>query len=151
MKTYLKRIALLLPLIASLAFLGCNAGCGSPTLEPGGAYAPVDTNGVPTQVADTELFLIDSAYNVAYGTIDLVFKYEYDNRVTLHKLSPKIKTELDKIRPQANEANIAYLRARHAYLLNPTKAGLDTMSTILGKINQLTTAAQAVVPQALGK
>lgn len=142
----MKYIASFLAVVSLAVFIGCH----TPQLAPGGAYAPVDTNGVPTQAADPALYLADSAYNLAHSTMDLVFTYEYNNRATLWKISPSIKQNLDLIRPQAVLANSDYLRARAGYMANPTKANLDTLNAVLGKLQQITQAAQAVLPQAIG-
>jgi len=116
-------------------------------LAPGGAYAPVDANGNPIQAPDMVFYNIDAAYDLAYSTVDAAFRFERDNRTLLWKVSPQIKHTLDSIRPQAVSANADYLRARAAYMANPTPAGLTALQTVLSKISQLATAAAAALPK----
>lgn len=126
--------ALLAVLALGLILTACKS-----TLEPGGAYAP--TNAVP----DKAFYITDGAFMIAAGTLDTAFKFEQQNRLTLWKLSPQIKHTLDKIRPDAAQAVLAYKATREAYKANPTPTGLDILNTVLAKLNQLSTAASAAV------
>ena len=130
-------------LVASL-FL---ASCASHRLESGGAYAPVGEYGTNTVAPDIGFFAVDSAYRIAYSSVDAIFQLEKDNRATLWKLNPEIKHTLDRIRPQAVEANRQYIVARKVYISKPTPANLDIMSAVLAKIQQLTATATAVIPK----
>jgi hypothetical protein len=141
----IKTIAILF-LLAGLAF-GTMTGCGKATLESGGAYAPVDANGVAIVRPDLAFFEVDSAYDLAYSAVHAVFKFERDNRALLWKLSPDIKHTLDKARPQAVSANVRYAQARKAYLANPVPANLSTLQTILAEMQSLASAASAAVPK----
>lgn len=115
---------------------GCKA-----TLQQGGAY------NLTGSAPDMPLFVADTAYQLAYNTIDAVFTTERNNRAFLWSLSPKIKQSLDAIRPQAVAANQDYLKARTAYIANPTPANLSGVQAVLAKIQQLATAAQAALPK----
>lgn len=137
--------------IAGAGLIG--AGC-SGSLAPGGAYAPLLTNSVtgattPAAAPDYQFFLYDSAYQTAWNGINAAFDFEANNRAWLWKLDPNIKKTLDGIRPQAVSANADYLTARGGYLANPTPAGLGTVGTLLGRLQQFSTAAGAVLPKAL--
>ena len=131
-----------LPLVVGLTILlGCKA-----TLESGGAYAPLDTNGVAQVQPDLQFYQIDAAYDLSYSVIDAAFRFERDNRNYLWQISPEIKHTLDSIRPQAAQANIEYLTARAQYMRTPLPTGLTTLQTILAKIQQIAQAAQAALP-----
>lgn len=137
---------LALAMVGALAVTGCKA-----TLEPGGAYAPAVTNSngvvTATQAPDMAFYQVDAAFRVAYSTVDAVFKFEEDNRLALFKLSPDIKHTLDSIRPGAVKARDDYITARAAYMANPVPAGLSNLQTILLRMQQLTSAAQVVIPK----
>lgn len=143
MKKFLFRIETL-GAIASvalwLAFIGWCVGCKA-TLQQGGAY------NLTGSAPDMPLFVADTAYQLAYNTIDAVFTTERNNRAFLWSLSPKIKQSLDSIRPQAVAADQDYLKARAAYIANPTPANLSGVQAVLAKIQQLATAAQAALPK----
>lgn len=138
------------------AFIACAAlpiGCKS-TLESGGAYAPnkqVVENGVTNTVAtfapDKAFFLIDSAYDLTYTTIDELFNIEKKNRQLLFTLDPDIKHKLDKLRPQALQIAREYSVARRAYQSSPTPAGLSVLQTILSRAKAVATAVQSALPQ----
>lgn len=135
--------------ILTLASLLLVSGCAS-KLQEGGAYAPDPTTNavtgiVTTIAADKPFFVVDSAFYLAYSAVDAAFTFERDNRATLWKLSPQIKHDLDAIRPDAVLARNAYMAARKSYIANPTPAGLDTLSTVLAKVQQLQTTANAVI------
>lgn len=138
--------------LCSLAMLPiAETGCNKSTLEPGGAYSPTSTNVVTgevtaTQAPDKEFFIADAAFYTAYSVIDAAFTFERDNRATLWQLDPNVKKTLDKIRPQAVTGKNTYLDARKAYLANPTPAGLSTLQTALGRLQQLQSAVSAVIP-----
>lgn len=125
-------------LIVSLAapLMGCKA-----TLQQGGAY------NLTGSAPDMPLFVADTAYQLAYNTIDAVFTTERNNRTFLWSLSPKIKQSLDSVRPQAVAADQDYLKARAAYIANPTPANLSGVQAVLAKIQQLAVAAQAALPK----
>lgn len=135
----------LLPLAAGL-LLGA-AGCKTPRLEPGGAYAP--TNEVGTVIYnDVGLAVADAAYKFTYETTLSVFRFERDHRAELWALSPKVKQELDRLRPQVVDVNKRWALARSAYKANPTPAGLSTLQTILSELQRLLPAAQSQLNQA---
>lgn len=127
-------------MLATSSLTGCKA-----SLQPGGSYSPVDTNGVATQKPDLAFYEVDSSYNLLYAAVDAAFTFERDNRLWLFKLSPQIKHTLDSIRPQAVSANARYLRTRTAYKANPTPADLSTLGTILAEIQQVSAAATAAI------
>lgn len=152
-----------LPLLTSLAvsltafvigfglifgFSGCKA-----TLEPGGAYAPavISTNASgqivtnATAAPDMTFYSVDVAFLTAYSTTKAIFDWERDNRVFLWQQVPKLKKALDDIRPTAAKAAQDYAVARQAYKAKPTPAGLSQLQTFLGKMEQLSAAASAVV------
>lgn len=121
-------------------------GCKTPQLESGGAYAPVDTNGVATIAPDPVFYQVDAGFYLCYQAVDAAFTFERNNRALLWKLSPSIKHQLDGIRPLAWRAVTEYSAARAAYLGNPTPAGLSGLQAILAKVQQLQAAAAAVLP-----
>lgn len=136
--------------LATVALLLLSPGCASSNarLEPGGAYAPVTGTGTNAVAnPDYSFFVVDSAYNLAYSTIDAAFKFEHDNRQYLWGLSPQIKKTLDSIRPQAAAADSEYLTGRAAYLANPTPAGLSGLQAILAKVQQYASAISAALPK----
>ena len=146
----MRKLRLLIPLVITCA---CLLGCAS-RLESGGAYAPTttvvengQTNIVATAAPDKAFFVADAAFDLSYSAVDAAFNFEKNNRLLLWRLSPEIKRELDKIRPQAFNAVQIYGQARDAYLANPTPAGLNTLQTALGRMQQLSGAAQAVLPK----
>lgn len=133
-----KKLLFLFWLLMSLTLF---TACQSARLESGGAYAPAG------QVADMQFYQIDAAYDLAYSSIDGVFKFERDNREALWKLAPNIKHTLDSIRPQAWDANVEYLKARAVYIANPVPANLTPLQTALAKIKQLLITANSVIPK----
>lgn len=139
MRTKLNLLLLALALMVSGVSLLGPTGCQTGKLEPGGPYAPTN------QMADLGLFRADSAYLLAYNALDTVFKIEQDNRKFLWGLSPDIKKTLDSIRPQAVLVRNEYAAAREAYLKAPTAEGLTTLQSVLGRIQQLVNAAEAVI------
>ncbi len=128
-----------------LLVLALCLGCQSSRLEIGGSYAP-GTNGVSTVKADMPLFVVDSAFDLAYSTIDATFKFERDNRLLLWKISPNIKHTLDVLRPQALKVAKEYLLVRAVYKNNPVPANLTALQSVLLKMQQLSVAAQAALP-----
>lgn len=144
--------------VTSVLLLGlCLAlGCSSQNarLEQGGSYAPAtfltDTNGaqvtLPTQAPDIGFYQVDSAFNLAYGTVQGAFKFERDNRAMLWKVSPKIKKALDPFRPQVWDAVVRYTKARAAYMAMPTPADLGGLQAILSEVQALTSAVVAALP-----
>lgn len=152
------RVKILLTLAA--LSIGLCAGCkSSGRLEQGGAYAPGSyqiatndsggavTNFVATAAPDRALFVIDSAFDLAYSTFTTVTDIERRNRQWLWSVSPDIKHSLDKIRPQASEAAKRFSMARETYLKNPTPGGLTELQTILSQFQNLAASAQAALPQ----
>lgn len=141
---------LLSALALSLGSIGCKTG----QLETGGAYAPgvevvADgrTNVVATAAPDRALFVIDSAFELAYSAVDTAFSLEKTNRQLLWSISPDIKHTLDRIRPQAADAVRTYTRAREQYLQNPTPANLSLLETTLRQLQNLASAAQMALPK----
>jgi hypothetical protein len=139
---YLKKTVLFNLILAAL-FL---AGCGTARLESGGAYAPVDVNGAPLVQPDYQFFVVDSAADLAYGTINAAFEFEMRNERLLWSISPEIKRGMDKVRPTAVEARNQYARARAAYLVNPVPANLTQMQALLAKLQQISATVTAVLP-----
>lgn len=146
----MKKLRLLIPLIITCV---CLIGCAS-RLESGGAYAPTktvvengQTNIIATAAPDKAFFIADAAFDLSYSAVNAAFEFERNNRLLLWRISPEIKHELDKVRPQAFNAVQVYALARDAYLANPTPAGLTALQTALGKMQQLSSAAQAVLPK----
>lgn len=127
-------------------------GCNSPSLQSGGAYSysttnlvAGTTNWVVTTTADLQLYQADTAFKLAYDTLNAVFLIERNNRTYLWNISPGIKHTLDSIRPGADKAVDEYLAARAAYIANPTPAGLTGMTAIITKIQQALFAANAAI------
>lgn len=150
MRNLFKPIGLALVLCACLAF----EGCANRKLETGGRYAPgvaIHENGVTNIIAtaapDIGLFTVDSTFEILYSTIQTVFATERRNRDLLWSVSHDIKHTLDKLRPQVNEAILAYDTARRAYLANPTPAGLSKLQTVLGQLQSLASAVQTAIPK----
>lgn len=140
-----------------LTTLGCIAAllititaCKTPRLEPGGAYTTTITNaaGVVSTSGDLILYNTDSAFNLAYSTLDLAFKVERDNRDYFWKLSPAIKHTMDQLRVTAQKVVVDYAAARTAYLAAPSSAGMTGLQAVLAQIQQLVFAANAAVAQA---
>ena len=141
-----KFLFLILALTASVLLSGCQ----TPRLEPGGAYAP--TNSVGQVVYnDVGLAVADASYKLAYQTVLGFMKFERDNRAAIAAINPSVgasvKAELDKLRPQVVSIDLRWAKARKAYRLNPTPAGLSTIQTILSEIQRLIPAVQSqIVP-----
>lgn len=142
----MKRYLFSLPFALALLLAGLGSSCRG-RLQPGGAYAPT-TNGVPVTQPDYAFYVTDAAYDLAYSTIDGAFKFEQDNRITLWKITPKIKHALDDIRPKASQVNQQYLAARTAYMLHPVPANLSALQSLLAKMQQLSVTATAALPKA---
>lgn len=141
---YRVRILSAVLLAATALGLGCKAH-----LESGGAYSPVTTNattGVVSNSPDLPFYTADSAFWLAYTSLDTIFSIERNNREALFKISPEIKHSLDAIRPTALEVSQGYLRARQAYIAHPSPAGLTGVNLLLSKLQQLVIAAQAALP-----
>lgn len=133
-------------LLGCLLLAGALVGCSSTKLESGGAYAPVDAQGNAIIKPDFQFFVADAAFKLAYNTVDAGFKFEQDNRLFLWQLTPNIKHTMDQVRPQAVKARDDYARARAAYMAVPTPAGLTQLQNILGQMQQIASAVQAVLP-----
>lgn len=127
---------LLAGLLAITACVGCRA-----TLEPGGAYAPVG------QKADMTFYTIDAAFTLAYAAVDGAFKFEKQNRAALWDVSPKIKRDLDYIRPDAAKVVKRYMAARKAYLANPVPDNLTELQSTLALAQRISVAALATIPK----
>ncbi len=138
-------VAIASAVIGMVCILLMTFGCKA-TLAPGGAYNSGSTNVVAVK-ADMAFFVVDSAYDLAYATIDAAFKFEKDNRDMLWRQSRQIKQELDRMRPQAVVINGKYLTARAAYLANPLPENLTTLQAILAEIQKLSATATAVLPK----
>src|SRR5512146_615572 len=124
---------LVLVLFAAIALVGC----GTTKLEPGGAYAPVDTNGVATVQADYDFYIVDSAFGLAYDDTQTVLNFERTNRQMLWTSSPNITRSLDVVRGQSKDLKMRYALARVAYEANPVPANLSTLQSCLAKAQQL--------------
>jgi hypothetical protein len=141
--------------------LGFGSGCAGPkTLEPGGVYAPTNDAG-ELITNERGLALTDASYRFAYDTALSVFRFEREHRAEIFDLSPvigqKIKTALDGARATVWEVDQRWARARLAYRLNPTPAGLTTLQTVLSELeriipviqSQMVTLTQALHPVTL--
>lgn len=135
-------------LAAGLAFGA--VGCKSPKLEAGGAYAPTNAVGLVVY-QDVGLAVADATYKFTYEATLAVFRFEREHRAELWAISPKIKAELDQLRPKVVDVNRRWALARHAYKANPTPAGLSTLKTILSELQRLLPAAQSQLNQATDK
>lgn len=118
--------------LIALLSLCVLCGCKTPKLESGGAY-----NG------DLNLALADASYKFTYETTLAIFKFEMDNRAELLKISPAIKANLDKLRPQVVAVDKRWAIARRAYKANPTPDGLTKLQSILAEIQRLLPVVQA--------
>jgi len=137
MKLFQKTFGVLL-----LAFLMVGpVGCSRTTLEPGSPYS------VEGQAADVGFYATDAAFELAVSAFTTVTDFEKNNRQALWNISPEIKHGLDKARPEAKAVTLAYARARRAYVTYPTPAGLSTLDTVLGRMQQLAAAAQTALPK----
>lgn len=137
----MKKLTQIIGLISlAVLLLSIPAGCKS-TLEPGGAYAPIG------QAPDKAFYGVDATFDLAEGIVDGALKFERDNRLLLWRLSPDIKHSLDKLRPEFVNIVKQWGTARKAYMANPTPAGLSTLQTILGQMQQVSQAIQAVIPK----
>ena len=121
-----------------VAVMALALGCAG-RLEQGGAYYQTG------QQPDKAFFALDSGYDIAYSAIDGLFKFERDNRLALWKISPDIKHTLDAVRLEAVKINRDWSIARKAYQDNPIPENLDKLQLILGTIQRLTAAAQAIL------
>lgn len=131
--------------LAALAVPILQSGCRTSQLESGGSYAP--TNSVGVVVADKPFMAIESAFALAYGTLDTAFSFERDNRAMLWGISHSIKHTMDKIRPQAVAARDAYFQARALYVGSRTPQSFELLKTQLSKIQKFSTEAQSALPQ----
>jgi hypothetical protein len=148
----------LLAILACIPLLFC--ACKSPNLAPGGHYNPAVTNlvtvtngtnviSVPrveaTGQADVKLFAADASFRMAYTLLDNAFAFEQTNRAMLWAISPEIKHGLDKIRPEAAKATVAYYRGRAAYVAAPSPAGLTGLQSVITTVQQLGVTVTAIV------
>lgn len=146
-KSWLKLWPLAALILGAVVMSLTLGGCGTPHLEPGGAYAPGATNAagvfVPSQQADPALYIADASYKLAYDAIDAVLKFERDNRAQLLAVSPKIKAALDAIRPKVVDIDRRWALARQAYQAHPVAANLDAVQRVLAEIQQLVPVVQS--------
>lgn len=137
--------------LCAVLALSLGSGCGSTKLESGGAYAPAATNGDGTVSAtlapDLGFYVVDSAFELAYSTVDAAFAFERNNRAALWKLSPEVKHGLDAVRLQASLVRLKYAQARQAYTANPVPANLELLQQVLGEAQALAAATAAALPQ----
>jgi DTW domain-containing protein YfiP len=97
----------------------------------------------PTQQPDRALFIADSSYKLAYDAIAAVMMFEFQQRAELQKVSPKIKTSLDALRPRVVDIDRRWAQARQAYKVNPVPANLNTVQLVLAEIQQLVPVVQS--------
>lgn len=133
--------------LSAAILLSLNVGCKTPTLEPGGVYTQVDTNGTVVY-SDLGLALIDASWKLSYETVISVMNFERENRAILWEISPSIKQSLDSIRPMVVDIRFRWYSARKIYEANPTPAGLTTMQAILSEIERLIPVVQAQIEPA---
>lgn len=135
-------------LLLFLGVLGVLAvatpGCRHAQLEEGGAYARHEPGTIGAET-DYALYLADSAYDLAYSSLDAAFRFERDNRELLWKISPRIKGALDALRAPAWRVNGLYHDARFNYLGSPTVENLTTLQGALGQMQSLAADAQSVI------
>lgn len=121
-------------------------GCKSPSLEPGGVYAPKDELG-RVVYSDIGLALADASYKFAYETVLSPLKFEKDNRAQIMALDPqiglKVKQALDKVRVEVWEVDVRWAKARNMYRANPTPVGLSNLQTILLELQRIIPVVQA--------
>lgn len=135
----MKRTILILTAIAAIALVGCVKG--NKRLETGGAYAQV--SGSSTN-ADYAFFAVDLTFKTVYSSVDAAYKFEFDNRDDIWKVSHKVKQVLDKTKPSITKAVIGYGIARQQYKLNPTASNLESMK---GYISLLQTSLSIVAAE----
>ena len=137
----LKNFGLVLTL-SLLAFgsLGWS-GCETKKLEPGGVYAPTNAAGQVVS-SDLGLALADASYKLAYETTVSVFEFERVNRQAIWNISPEVKKNLDKARPQVVDIDKRWALARKTYREHPTSENLTTVQSILSEINRLLPVVQ---------
>lgn len=123
-------------------------GCGGlgHRLESGGAYAPVTTNATGEVTAatapETVLFITDATYQFAYRTVLGVMQFELDHRQELLRLAPQVKAGLDALRPQVQDIDVRWARARQRYQAHPTPAGLTALQQVAAELTRLLPVAQ---------
>ena len=140
---------ILVPILTLALCLGFTA-CNKSSLAPGGAYTTsvtnvVGTNIVVTTTSDIGLYDADLSFQLAYKTLDAAFSIEMNNRAYLWNISPNIKHTLDQVRVQAQAAVGDYVKARAAYIANPTPTGLTGILAVVAKVQQLLFAANAAI------
>lgn len=140
LKSFSNLIALIVLSVGLLSPIG-PVGCSKTTLEAGSQYS------LEGQKPDKAFYAADAAFELSYSLANTAFEFEQKNRQLLWSLSPDIKRTLDRIRPQAKEVAVAYAQARKAYTAYPTPAGLSTLETVLGRMQQIASAAQAALPK----
>jgi len=123
-----------------LSLLAFTPGCKSSRLETGGAYAPTE------ETSDPAFYAVDSAYALAFASVNAAFEIERNNRLFLWNLSPEIKHTLDRIRPKAVEADKDYIQLREDYKKLPSGNKLDALRLILAKVQEFATESQGALP-----
>jgi hypothetical protein len=138
-------------LICLTLIIGLLTGCqlAGNRLEAGGAYAPVTTNElgqvVPLTAPETELFVADTAFKLAYDSLNLAFTTERDNRELFWGMSPDIKHTLDALRPKAVAIVKQYALVRTICLANPNPANLSQVQYVLAEVRRLASTASAAL------
>jgi hypothetical protein len=137
-KTFLSALAALL-FCAGLTF---TTGCNKATLAPGSMYTA--TNAQPSTL-DYAFYQVDSAFSLAYATVDTAFNFEGKNAAFCWSISPDIKHTLDKIRPQALNLARQYAKYRALYMASPSSANLASLQATLNSLQPLTAQAQTAL------
>jgi hypothetical protein len=129
-------------------------GCGSQTLEQGGAYnratfttnadLTVTTNAIAAP--DMTLYKADAAFDFANTSILSATQFERENRALLWSISPDIKHKLDDLRAQYVVIAKEWAVARKAYIASPVPANADSMTTVLAKIKAINAAVLTAIP-----
>lgn len=130
-------------LLLTLSILAFTPGCKTSRLETGGAYAPTE------EASDPAFYAVDSAYALAFASINAAFEIERNNRLFLWNLSPDIKHTLDRIRPKAVEADRDYLELREQYKALPSANILQALKLILAKVQEMANESQTALPQTI--
>ncbi len=139
-------------IIASIILSIGGSGCKTALLESGGAYAPVQTNGLTgvvtaTSAPDLPLLLTDSAWTLAYNGALVACEFEKANRVLLRTVAPSLKASMDGYRDKIWLVNRTWARARQAYLAHPVPAGLSGIQNAIAAMQQLAAATAATLPR----
>jgi hypothetical protein len=122
MKTNIQNLALLVLLSAFAA--GCAA------IKPGN---------------DPVVVRAEQATKSAIAIIDSFVKYEYDNRLLLQTVEPKVKLAADKMRVNAPQAFASARNLTKAYKLNRTAENKANLNTIIMVLDQMAQEATALI------